>query len=34
MRAEAESEEGLAAIKADVEARIGSVIALEKFQNS
>ena len=34
MRAEAESEESLASIKADVEARIGAIIDLEKFQNS
>ena len=34
MRAEAGSEEGLAAIKADVETRIGSIINLEKFQNA
>jgi len=34
MRAEAGSEESLAMIKSDVEARIGSIINLEKFQNS
>ena len=34
MRAEAGTEEGLASIKTDVEARIGSIINLEKFQNS
>ena len=34
MRAEAESEAGLAAIKSDVEARLGSIINLEKFHSS
>ena len=34
MRAEAGTEENLAAIKADVETRIGSIINLEKFQNA
>jgi hypothetical protein len=34
MRAEAGSEENLAAIKSDVEARLGSIINLEKFHNS
>ena len=34
MRAEAGTEESLAAIKADVDARIGSIINLNKFQNS
>ena len=34
MRAEAGTEENLAAIKADVETRIGSIINLDKFQNA
>ena len=34
MRAEAGTEENLAAIKTDVETRIGSIINLEKFQNA
>ena len=34
MRAEAGSEESLVAIKSDVETRIGSIINLDKFQNS
>ena len=34
MRAEAETEEGLASIKADVENRIGSSINLEKFHSA
>ena len=34
MRAEAGSEEGLASIKSDVDARIGSLINLEKFHSA
>ena len=34
MRAESGSKENLAAIKEDVETRIGSIINLDKFQNS
>jgi phosphomannomutase len=34
MRAEAGTEESLAAIKVDVDARIGSIINLNKFHNS